>query len=471
MLVSCGGGGGAGGLVPPGSPRAQTGKAAISFFVPATASSGAKRRNVVPASTQSIVVAATTPSGSALTPAVAPLVTNVADSNCSSVSGGLSCTVNIDVPQTTVLFSVASYGGQNGTGALLSAGQTTTTISGASNAVSITLSGTSTYVFNNLEGQLGNVAFDHVNDVFTVSLVGVTGSASGTLTPLANGDVELTITSSSAQNFTVGSVAYFRELANAAVIFGSPGTSAPMASGAGTGGDFGLGTVLQACPTGNTTSEFNYTSVGGPQFTTGESPSQAFIEGTSTVSSAGFSASGTAYSITGASLGSTNTGGSATCSGGVFSGSQTEVAFDNLGVLVSANGGNSADNSDTSGGAGFFNPVTVSISDVANQTYDGFTGGWSQGSSPTTSEAPFTATPGGSNSLQICAYTNFVSNVVATTDCFTVVLTSQPFPGEILGTSQGSPFVASVAQINGKYIIFGLNAGASTEGNFELIEH
>ena len=109
-------------------------------------------------------------------------------------------------------------------------------------------------------------------------------------------------------------------------------------------------------------------------------------------------------------------------------------------------------------------------------SYDGFVVSGNGGTSNSTVQ-PFTATPL-STGLQFCPYTDILNNVPATgSNCLTITFVSQPYPGLLYASlSNGKVAVLSVAQISGKYAIFGLaDAGTNTTpgvaGNFVLFQH
>lgn len=139
-LAACGGGGGGGGSLPPvqppsgGNPGSSAPSApasvAISIAIPAgsTASSSARRARYVSAGTKSATVSYAGTSQTA---------------NCTS-----TCSLVANVMPGAVTFSLSLYDAQNGTGHVLSTGQTTATIvAGASNTIKVTFDAVVAAVF------------------------------------------------------------------------------------------------------------------------------------------------------------------------------------------------------------------------------------------------------------------------------------------------------------------------------------
>lgn len=210
LLSACGGGAGSPSVPVAGSQRNQSGSAALRVFVPSAASTSARPRYQLPASTQSVEIAVTSASGTALTPPVTPVIANVSATaaGCSSVSGGISCTIDVTVPLGSLLFAVVGFSGQNATGNAIAWGTATATIGATgTNAVSISTSSVIEYVAVDLEGELSLVTVDHGgNTVTVVNPVSDTGFT-GSLTDLPNGDLKIVVTASTDDNTAVGYVA------------------------------------------------------------------------------------------------------------------------------------------------------------------------------------------------------------------------------------------------------------------------
>ena len=484
LLAGCGGGG-----APPAGSAAQGTSSGghtpetISFIIPTAASSGSSRhRSTLPSSTQSVVLTFSGPYGAALVPAVAPVTINT--SSCSTVSTGLQCTTTANLPNGPVVGAVAAFAGANGTGALLALGTLTLTVAAGATA-SVTLTTASNYEL--LGGGSGNgfsatLSVDHVADTFTVNTATSGNSPvtlSGTIAPLANGDIKATVTNNGGSaGDPVGDVILFRELPNGAVMLEDSDNASPTSpwDGSSTTGGAAVGVANPSCATAASTVPIDLVSISGNSFTSaGSTASQALIVGTAALTSTTLVGSGTAYDINGNSQGATSSG-TVTCSGNLYlppagSMNQPTLGFNNLGVIVGANGGSG---NEVVGVMGFANPATVNIPSLTAASYDGFIVS-GNGSSNATVQ-PFTATPT-STGLQFCPYTDILNSVPATTMCVTVTVVSQPYPGVLYtSVSNGSVGVLSVAQIGGKYAIFGIAAvGSSTTpgvaGNFVLFQH
>ena len=484
LLTGCGGGGSA----PPTSGTTQGTSSGghtpeqISFIIPTAASSGSSRhRNTLPSSTQSVVLTFSGPYGAALVPAVTPVTINT--SSCTTVSTGLQCTTTANLPNGPVVGSVAAFAGANGTGALLALGTLTLTVAPGATA-SVTLTTASNYEL--LGGGSGNgfsatLSVDHVADTFTVNTTTSGNSPvtlSGTIAPLANGDIKATVTNNGGAGDPVGDVILFRELPNGAVMLEDSDNASPPSpwDGSSSTGGAAVGVANPSCATASSTVPIDLVSISGNAFTSaGSTASQALIVGTAALTSTTLVGSGTAYDINGNSQGST-TSGTVTCSGDLYlppagSMNQPTLGFNNLGVIVGANGGSG---NEVVGVMGFANPATVSVPALTAASYDGFIVSGNGNSNATVQ--PFTATPT-STGLQFCPYTDILNSVAATSMCVTVTVVSQPYPGVLYtSVSNGSVGVLSVAQVNGKYAIFGIaDVGSSTApgvaGNFVLFQH
>ena len=485
LLAGCGGG-----SAPPtlgGAQAASNGGHAaeqISFIIPVAAAAGSsRRRNTLPSSTQSVVLAFSGPYGAALVPAVAPVTINT--NTCTTISTGLQCTTTANLPVGSVVGSVAAYAGASGTGALLALGTFTLTVApGATAAVTLTTS--SNYEMFSGNSLSATLAVDHVADTFTVNTTNVTGgpvTLSGTIVPLANGDIKGTITNNGGSAADpIGDIVLFRELPNGAVMLEDSGNASPPSpwDGSTSTGGAGLGVANPSCATASGGFPIDLISLSGNGFTAaGSSPSQASIVGTATLTSTTLVGSGIAYDINGNSQGAT-TSGTISCSGNIYvpsSNNEPTLGFNNLGVIVGANGNGSNNlNPSVVGVAGFVNPASVSIPALISVSYDGFVVSGNGGTSNSTVQ-PFTATPI-STGLQFCPYTDILNNVPATgTNCLTITVVSQPYPGLLYASlSNGKVAVLSVAQISGKYAIFGLadvgtNTTSGVAGNFVLFQH
>lgn len=484
LLAGCGGG-----SAPPTGNTAQGASSSrapeqISFIIPtAASSSSSRRRNTLPSTTQSVVLTFSGPYGAALVPAVAPVTINT--STCTTVSTGLQCTATANLPNGSVVGSVAAYAAAGGTGALLALGTLTLNVTAGATA-SVTLSTASNYQVLNGEQFTATLSVDHVADTFTVNTTTNTGAPetlTGTIAPLANGDIKATVTNNGGSSGDpIGDVILLRELPNGAVIIEDSATVAPASpwDGSSSTGGAALGVAAPACATASAAFPISLVSISGNSFTAaGSNASQALIVGTATLTSTTLVGGGTSYDINGNSQGAT-TSGTVTCSGNVYlppAGSTTQptIAFNNLGVIVGANGNGGGSNPSVIGVMGFANPVNVSIPAITGVSYDGFVVSSNASGNPTVQ--PLTATPI-SNGLQLCPYTDILSNVPATgSNCLTMTFASQPYPGVLYGTiSNGSVAVATVAQVSGKYAILGIaDVGTGTTangaGNLVLFQH
>jgi hypothetical protein len=459
-LASCGGGGG--GALPSG-PTAHGAAAALTFFIPAPSSPAAHQRRpaYLPSTTQSIVVTVTNADGTPLSPPIAPIVTNVGPTSpaCSSAGGGLQCTVNVNVPQGALLFFVAAYAGANGGGAVLSSGSTTSTIGTGPNSVAVTLSNVAQYVGSNVTGQSAQiVSIDHEANTFSTSNVDGSGASSGTFTTLPNGDLKATITAST-NGTPIGAIAYVKENAGGAASYIATNSASPNADGSATGGDFGNLVALSPCLTSGSF-PINIVTVAGPSWSSAPASNQAYAYGTVTITSGELVASGNSFTISGTAL-SSSPSSPVSCQNGVWGGGANSSAmFDPQGAVVVADGTSNGSSPNQTGNLGFRAPsAPLSLSDIAAQSYEAFSGGSTTVSGSTVVyETPFSASPSGSGSLTACPYTNFEADTVSTANCSTVTLTSQPFPGLILGTatdsSGSSQFAAAAGQVNGKYVLY-----------------
>jgi hypothetical protein len=485
LLAGCGGG-----SAPPtgnaaqGALSSQRTPEQISFIIPTAASSGSsRRRNTLPSTTQSVVLTFAGPYGAALVPAVAPVTINT--STCTTVSTGLQCTATANLPNGSVVGSVAAYAAAGGTGALLALGTLTLNVTAGATA-SVTLSTASNYQMLSGEQFTATLSIDHVADTFTVNTTTNTGAPetlTGTIAPLANGDIKATVTNNGGSSGDpIGDVILLRELPNGAAIIEDSATVSPASpwDGSSSTGGAALGVAAPACATASAAFPISLVSISGNSFTAaGANASQALIVGTATLTSTTLVGGGTSYDINGNSQGAT-TSGTVTCSGNVYlppvgSTSQPTIAFNNLGVIAGANNNGGESSPSVIGVMGFANPANVSIPAITGVSYDGFVVSSNVSGNPTVQ--PLTATPI-SNGLQLCPYTDILSNVPATgSNCLTMTFASQPYPGVLYGTiSNGSVAVATVAQVSGKYAILGIaDVGTGTTangaGNLVLFQH
>lgn len=484
VLTACGGGGGTRSVPAAGSSLGHSGSAALSVFVPSATSTSARRRYQLPPGTQSVEIVVTSASGTALSPPVAPIIANVSatTTGCSSVSGGISCTIDVTVPFGSLLFAVVGFSGQNATGNPIAWGYTTATISAtASNAVAVSMSSVLVYVAMSLDGNISLVTVDHSANTVNVVNTSSDTTVSGTVAYLPNGDEKIVATASTDPGTPVGGVIYVRELAGTTFTFLSTGTTSPPVTGeVASGADWGIATQLTPCATTGVSYAANVAVVEGPEYQQGSNltTGDAYQTGTVTISVSAGSAtlgfSGNSYTING-TLTQAETGNSNPCSGGIFqanagSNGSGEIAYDAAGVVVGANKGAGQPTSLSNGFAGFgtSSATMVSLSAVTAATYDGFIGGYIVGESTVKEAVPINAAPGGSNSLNACNYSNFEAGTVATSGCSTIAFTSQPQPGVLIGTVGGStPAAFVVSQVSGKYVIFGV-VGSE---NVALIQH
>lgn len=487
LLAGCGGG-----SAPPtagsaaGSSSGGRLPTQLSFIIPTAASSTAsRRRNTLPSTTQSVVLTFTGSYGTALVPAVAAVTINT--STCTTVSTGLQCTTTANLPFGPVVGSVAAFAGANGAGALLALGTLTLNVATGATAA-VTLTTASNYQVLSQNQLSATLSIDHAADTFTVNTTTGTGAAetlSGTIVPLANGDLQATVTNNGGSSGDpVGDVILLRELPNGVAIIEDSGTVAPASpwSGLSSTGGAALGVATPACATASGTFPIDLVSIAGSSFTAaGSSASQALIVGGATLTPTTLVGSGTAYDINGNSQGTTASG-TVTCSGGnvyvppVGSTTQPTLAFNNLGVIIGANGnGSNNSNPQVIGEMGFANPVSANIAALSAASYDGFVTSGNGGSNPTVQPATASMSATG---LQLCSYTDVLNNVAATgTNCVTITFVSQPYPGVLYGSvSNGSVVVVTVAPVSGKYAIFGVvDASTSTTpgaaGNLVLFQH
>jgi hypothetical protein len=483
LLAGCGGGGSA---PPTGNASGASGSARapaqFSFIIPTAATSSSSRhRNTVPTSTQSVVLSFTGPYGTVLAPAVAPVTINT--STCTTVSTGLQCTATANLPNGSVTGSVAAFAGPTGTGALLALGTFTINVTTGA-AAAATLTTVSNYQMLSNNELSATLSIDHVADTFTVNTTTGTGAAeifSGTIVPLANGDIKATVsTSSDTTGEPIGDVILLRELPNGAVMIEDSNDASPPSpwDGVSSTGGAAFGVANPACASASGAIPIDLVSISGQSFTAaGSSPSQALIVGTATLTATTLVGSGTQYDINGNSQGAT-TSGAITCSGSIYvpsSNNEPTLMFNNLGVIAGVNGNGTETNPSVDGIFGFANPANINLGALEAASYDGFVSS-GNGSSNATIQ-PFIATSI-STGLQFCPYTDVLNNVPATgTSCVTITFVSQPYPGVVYGTiSNGSIAVMTVAQVSGKYAILGISdAGTSTTpgaaGNFVLFQH
>jgi hypothetical protein len=487
-LSACGGGGGSSAAPPTvASSHSQQGAAALAVFVPSPSSGSTRRRAQLPSSTQSVeIVAANETTDVAITPVIVNISATTA--GCSSVSGGIECTINVTVPYGTLEFGVIGFTGQNATGNPIAWGYTVATISaGGSNAVSITTSSVVPYFTMDLDGNISTAVIDHSANTLTVENLSNDTAISGTVSYLPNGDEKVSITSSSDSGTPVGSIVYLRELVGTAVSFFSTNTASPPANAdLSSGIDFGVGTELGACPTAAASYNVGIAAIEGPQYS--QTPTwetaAAYQTGTATVSissgNASLDFSGQSYPIVTGGSPTSESGVAGPCSGGIFAAttgatSSGQIAFDPQGVVVGATSGASATTGVTNGFAGFTvqSGSTINLATLTSYTYDGFEAGYNlvDGSFVKFGQ-PQNAAPAGSNAFNLCPYTAFEAGTVDTgSNCFTLTLTSQPSPGIVLGnlTPGGIPVVLAVSQVSGKYVMFGVISVGGT--NIALFQH
>ena len=490
-LSACGGGGGSPAAPPTTvASHGQQGGATLAVFVPsASSSSSARRREQLPSSTQSVEIAVANEStGTQIT----PVIVNVSPttSGCSSVSGGINCTIDVTVPFGTLLFAVIGYTGQNATGNPVAWGSTVATISaGGSNAVSITTTSVVVYVTMDLDGQFSIATADHSANTVTVENPSTNSALSGTVSYLPNGDEKFVVTTSNESGTAAGSVVYIRELVGTAITFFSTNSASPPANASLTSGvDFGVGTALSPCPTTAATYNVAIASIEGPQYQQNPNfnTAGAYQTGTATIALSGGNASlnfsGTAYPlVSGSGPPVSQSGSTGTCSGGIFAASSGtsgsgQVAFDPQGVIVGATDGASGTTGVTNGFAGFTvqSGSTINLATLASYTYDGFEAGYNSTVNPYVKYgSPLNAAPGAANSLNLCEYSAFEAGTVGTgsSNCSTLTFTSQPAPGIIVGsvTPGGLPAVFAVSQVSGKYVMFGVVSVGGA--NIALFQH
>lgn len=479
-LAGCGGGGG-GGSIPAKPGGATMGAAVLQFTIPApgTSPSLLRRPNFLPSNTQSIVVTVFNADGS---PLATPVQVIVNVSSCTPVSGGFQCTANVTVPFGALLFSIVAWSGPNATGMpLASATVLATIVAGAASTISATLGNTSLYLSTDLFGQPTNVSIDHQHGTFFTTNLTTGLGANGTVTLLPNGFEKFVVTGAT-DSTPLNSVVYVRESPNGGAMFGAAGLS-PQANGSpsGSNADWGVATALESCPTGSGSTNANIVQIAGPTFPGSIATNAAFTNGVATLTSGSLSFSGTDYNYLGATIGPDSSPGSLTCTSGAFTATgQGVVAFDAQGLFVGANENPNAVTAVHNGAIGFRAPAQpYLLSDIASKTYDSIQGNtYAMSGIQLAYEEPGLATPSGGNIMNGCSYTNFESNVISTTNCVTITLSSEPLPGIVLGsittpTSGTSSFVASVGQVNGKYMIsiLAVNSTGGSAVNIALMQH
>jgi len=468
-------------LPPVGPSSTNAGKATVTFVIGGSPTQSSKRRNL-PSGTQSVSVGVLNFDGSTIAAFPTPVVFNVSASapGCSAISGGFQCSEAITAPVGTVLFDATGYSAPNAGGSVLVQGiEYADVMASGSTPVTITTSNQSVYTALSLEGSLTIVLVNHATNTFNLSFADG-NSASGTITPLSNGDLQLQVTSATNSDSTNGSIGYAREIPGAMLTFASGGTSPPANGIVASGGDWAVGAGI-ACATTLSTAQVSVVIVGGPTFS--NTASAAGVTGTATVTPSGstysFAFNGTGYNVSGASIGAQT--GTNTCSvGGPSMVSGTPVAIGPFGTLLIGSGNPGSNSSDTDGGVGFAYKSLVSpnVASLTAQTYDGFFGSYSGGGTMKQS-GPIQLTPAGNNTLNLCAYASFPStpSTPGSAGCGTVAINAtQPIPGLLLGTvtppaalgGGTSPTIATAAQVNGKWVILGINDGG---GNFAVIQH
>ena len=486
-LVACGGGGASSALPGGGSIKTPSASAALSIFVPSPSTSS-RHRSQLPSTTQSVVVAVATASGTALNPPVVPIVANVSATaqGCSSVSGGFSCTIDVTVPYGSLLFAIVAFTGPNATGNAIAWGETAATISaGGSNAVSVSMSSVIEYAVIDLDGDFSLAVVDHSGDTVTIVNENNSTTLGGTIAYLPNGDEKIVVTTSTESNTPVGSIVYVRELPGVTFTFLSTNTSTPAVTGVvASSADWGVGTAVTTCPAAAASYDASIAVIAGPEYQSNLTNGQAFQNGTVSISLNGGLASlafnGNSYTVNG-TLVQAETGSTGTCSSGQFApntgpNGSGGVAFDAAGVIIGSNGANGGQLTSSSDGFAGFSVASgsmVNLTAVTTQTYDGFFGGYTVvGSTVDREGSPLNAVPSGSNALLSCSYSNFEAGTVASSGCATLTFGAQPQPGVVLGTFASSttgtiPAVFVISQVGGKYVIFGL-AGSL---NAALIQH
>ncbi|HET9028551.1 MAG TPA: hypothetical protein VFN49_00080 [Candidatus Aquilonibacter sp.] len=487
-LVACGGVGGGSAVpsVPGGGSHPQSAQAAVSFFVPHAASAARMKPNYLPSTTQSIVISVNNADGSPLSPAVPPTVANVSPTapGCSSVSGGIQCTVTVATNTGTINFSVSAYDAPNGAGNILASGTATATIGAGPNTITMSLGNAAVYGVVTLSGGMGTITIDHQQQTIVVqSVTGNPFTTNGSYTVVGNGVYKITVLSTTDPSGGVGDIAYLRELSNGMIAFVATNTTSPSADGSSSpNADWGVGTAMLPCQTSGT---FNFAgvSIEGPAYAVASTTS--YTIGTATFSSSGVSFTGTNYLFNGSSNGSANSGGVQACSNGVYSQTNQGAAIPGVQGLtvVSNNGGQSTSNTTTDTGNIGFNPgsittpATLNLAAISSQTYDAFEGVQSvSGNTTIKFESPSIMTPSGANTMTACPYTNFEGNAVSTSNCQTITLTGQIGPGLVTGNattpSTGTtPFIATVGQINGKYVIVVLPGSTGGGVNIVATQH
>ncbi|NNM99477.1 MAG: hypothetical protein HKL91_06750 [Candidatus Eremiobacteraeota bacterium] len=125
VVAGCGGGGSGNSAALPahGGAGGTARQAALQIFIPQPASASVARApQYISASTKSIVITLTTVNGVPPSPAVPPTVFNISVPPCSTVSGGISCSVTVGAILGTDVFTIVAYDAANGSGNILSSG-------------------------------------------------------------------------------------------------------------------------------------------------------------------------------------------------------------------------------------------------------------------------------------------------------------------------------------------------------------
>ncbi|NNM92799.1 MAG: hypothetical protein HKL92_05595 [Candidatus Eremiobacteraeota bacterium] len=125
VVAGCGGGGSGNSSTLPahGGAGGTAQQAALQIFIPEPASASVARApQYISASTKSIVITLTSVNGVPPAPSVPPTVFNISVPPCSTVSGGISCSVTVGAILGTDVFTIDAYDAANGSGNILSSG-------------------------------------------------------------------------------------------------------------------------------------------------------------------------------------------------------------------------------------------------------------------------------------------------------------------------------------------------------------
>jgi len=197
VVAGCGGGGSGNTSTLPahGTAGGAAQQTAFQIFIPQPSSASVARApQYISANTKSVVITLSSVNGAPPSPAVAPTVFNISVPPCSSVSGGISCSVTVGAILGTDVFSIVAYDAANGSGNILSSGAITVAVGPGTNTPPPVALG-------------GNVA-----KVVVTAPPSATPAPNGDLTPTIDGtvnSVQMTVAAYDASgNLIVGSAPF-----------------------------------------------------------------------------------------------------------------------------------------------------------------------------------------------------------------------------------------------------------------------